>query len=1470
MAWIRPVSLKPAIWATVLAISLIAVACSNDSEPVSDTASIATSVPTATSPPAATATSILAPTATSEPLSAPTATVEPEPTAAATATPVPTPSPAPSGANEDQVDAADRASVGLVAHPELGEMLVDAKGLSLYLFAADERAKSNCSGRCAMAWPPLLTVGDPTAGEGVSADHLGTIEREDGSTQATYNGWPLYYFAFDNAPGDTTGQDSRDVWYVVSPFGGPIQTNVLVNILEDADLGKVLIDRSGRVQYLYTPDHRNVSNCAGRCAMAWPPLLTVGDPTAGEGVSADHLGTIEREGGSTQATYNGWPLYYFAFDNAPGDTTGQDSRDVWYVVSPFGGPIQTNVLVNILEDADLGKVLIDRSGRVQYLYTPDHRNVSNCAGRCAMAWPPLLTVGDPTAGEGVSADHLGTIEREDGSTQATYNGWPLYYFAFDNAPGDTTGQDSRDVWYVVSPFGGPIQTNVLVNILEDADLGKVLIDRSGRVQYLYTPDHRNVSNCAGRCAMAWPPLLTVGDPTAGEGVSADHLGTIEREDGSTQATYNGWPLYYFAFDNAPGDTTGQDSRDVWYVVSPLGGPIQSNVLVNILEDADLGEVLIDRSGRVQYLYTPDHRNVSNCAGRCAMAWPPLLTVGDPTAGEGVSADHLGTIEREDGSTQATYNGWPLYYFAFDNAPGDTTGQDSRDVWYVVSPLGGPIQSNVLVNILEDADLGEVLIDRSGRVQYLYTPDHRNVSNCAGRCAMAWPPLLTVGDPTAGEGVSADHLGTIEREDGSTQATYNGWPLYYFAFDNAPGDTSGQDSRDVWYVVSPFGGPIQSNVLVIAQDHVDHGSILTDRSGRIQYLYTPDERGGSVCNGGCAMAWPPMLTAGVPTAGEGVSAEHLGTTIRDDGSTQVTYDGWPLYYFAFDNAPGDANGQASGDVWYVIPTLTPKGTTTMQASESTPVYQTLPRRSGPPPLTTGSVPHTQIGVAPVPEVHNELFRRTFTLPDVENRPTIVSLQGARGVWIAESVSVAHPEVIVAGREFTHIHPDGSLHAPLPFGRAIEAVDAGWAERHPWADQREGWEGLVLLYTPGSLEELDVVFQLIVESYNFVTGRDFKPGYGQASEVSAQDDEIASSSPLTSLAQPSDGPAGEVPVVKEIAVWGQDPDDDVRFLSPNAIAIDSAGNVYVTEFRGNRVQKVTADGALLLHWGSQGSQEAQFQNPTGISIDQDDNVFVAESGNHRVQKFTADGEWLASWGSQGSGSGQFVSAMVVDVDKDGRIYVSDWGNSRIQVLDPDGTFVATWGQPGTAKGELRTPTGLHVDRMGNIWVVDRGNNRVQKFTLGGQLLATWGIEGRDAGQFRVPTSVSVDSAGNVYVSEVDNSRVQIFDSEGQFLTELAPGKLAMPHGLAFDGAGNLYLADTGNNVVRKFAPQSSVPAATLVSAVKEDVVASPPPTSVAQPGYGEAQAGYGETQAGYGEAQAGDGETQAGYGVAQAGY
>jgi len=150
-------------------------------------------------------------------------------------------------------------------------------------------------------------------------------------------------------------------------------------------------------------------------------------------------------------------------------------------------------------------------------------------------------------------------------------------------------------------------------------------------------------------------------------------------------------------------------------------------------------------------------------------------------------------------------------------------------------------------------------------------------------------------------------------------------------------------------------------------------------------------------------------------------------------------------------------------------------------------QPLPERSGPRIQTSGKVPHVQVGVIPNAKINDALLKRAFALPGLEKQPTIVSLPGAIGMWLEKDVPVARPKAIVRGREFAHIHTDGSLHAPLPLKRAIELEKKGWGERHPWATRNDGWEGLVMLYSASTVEELQTLTQLITESYNYVTGR-----------------------------------------------------------------------------------------------------------------------------------------------------------------------------------------------------------------------------------------------------------------------------------------------------------------------------------------------------------------------------------------------
>jgi luciferase-like monooxygenase len=148
---------------------------------------------------------------------------------------------------------------------------------------------------------------------------------------------------------------------------------------------------------------------------------------------------------------------------------------------------------------------------------------------------------------------------------------------------------------------------------------------------------------------------------------------------------------------------------------------------------------------------------------------------------------------------------------------------------------------------------------------------------------------------------------------------------------------------------------------------------------------------------------------------------------------------------------------------------------------------LPKRTTPIPQTTNGVPHVQIGIEPVPTISSELLDRVAKFPGVDIRPTVVSLPGALGFWISEDFPLSRPEAIAGGREFAHLHPDGSLHASLPADLAAMAAQHGWAVAHPWADQRPGWEGFSMIFTPQNRDELEVVASLVAHSYEFVTGR-----------------------------------------------------------------------------------------------------------------------------------------------------------------------------------------------------------------------------------------------------------------------------------------------------------------------------------------------------------------------------------------------
>ena len=117
---------------------------------------------------------------------------------------------------------ASSASLVVTTNSSLGQIVTTGSGMTVYRYDADSASpsKSNCSGGCASAWPPVLATGSGTpAVSGVSSGLVGEITRSDGSKQLTLDGWPLYTYAGDSGAGSTAGQGSGGVWWAVTPAG---------------------------------------------------------------------------------------------------------------------------------------------------------------------------------------------------------------------------------------------------------------------------------------------------------------------------------------------------------------------------------------------------------------------------------------------------------------------------------------------------------------------------------------------------------------------------------------------------------------------------------------------------------------------------------------------------------------------------------------------------------------------------------------------------------------------------------------------------------------------------------------------------------------------------------------------------------------------------------------------------------------------------------------------------------------------------------------------------------------------------------------------------------------------------------------------------------------------------------------------------------------------------------------------------
>jgi len=216
-------------------------------------------------------------------------------------------------------------TVDLMSKTSIGDYLVDGKDRTLYYFAKDTVGTSNAEGVLLDVWP-VFYVENLSLSDYLNPADFGTITRPDGKKQTTYHGWPLYRYITDVAPGDTLGDGFQGLWFVVKV---PFYTVMIAN---KADVGTYLIDPVDKALYHASFDSSGKSNATSAILALWPIFSQSNFIVPSSLNPADF--NITTTNGQVQATYKGWPLYYFVNDKAPGDTLGQGVKNVWSVTSP--------------------------------------------------------------------------------------------------------------------------------------------------------------------------------------------------------------------------------------------------------------------------------------------------------------------------------------------------------------------------------------------------------------------------------------------------------------------------------------------------------------------------------------------------------------------------------------------------------------------------------------------------------------------------------------------------------------------------------------------------------------------------------------------------------------------------------------------------------------------------------------------------------------------------------------------------------------------------------------------------------------------------------------------------------------------------------------------------------------------------------------------------------------------------------
>lgn len=209
------------------------------------------------------------------------------------------------------------------------------------------------------------------------------------------------------------------------------------------------------------------------------------------------------------------------------------------------------------------------------------------------------------------------------------------------------------------------------------------------------------------------------------------------------------------------------------------------------------------------------------------------------------------------------------------------------------------------------------------------------------------------------------------------------------------------------------------------------------------------------------------------------------------------------------------------------------------------------------------------------------------------------------------------------------------------------------------------------------------------------------------------------------------------------------------SPTGVASDGAGSIYIADSELGMVFAI--DDNRRERWRLTG-----LQRPTGLALHPAESLlYVVETQGHRVHAVTTAGSAENSFGVRGDQPGEFNFPTNVTVGADGEVYITDSMNFRVQMFGSHGEFVAQFGRPGDAVGDLARPKGIGVDSEGHIYVVDGLYDVVNIYSRTGRILLSFGGAGHAAGQFWLAIGLTMDDKDHIYIADSFNGRIQVFE-------------------------------------------------------------------------------------------------------------